>query len=182
MLSTPFRNISERIEKKRTLSIGFLFFITSFVMLLLNKPLINSIAPNGILSFELANTLEHSQEITASRPPFDKIFAGIGLDFDFLYTLIYPLFIAIIIHKINTHLWSTHLFYKIGELLIWSLLVAAIVDVVENVCSIQTLTRNTKQYWVRIGYYAAVTKFLLILLSSLYIVLNFILLLIKKRS
>ncbi len=122
MLSTPFRNISERIAKNLTFSIAFLLFIESIVTFYLNKRIKNSIAPNGIISFEFANTLEHSQDITASWTPFAKIFAGIEFGFELLYLLIYLPFIANITHKINTHLWSKHLFYNPGELLICNLL------------------------------------------------------------
>ncbi len=182
MFSTPFNKMSKTTENKLTFSIAYLFFIASIVMLYLNKPLKNTIAPNGIISFELANTLERSQEILASWTPLTKIFAGIGLGFDFLYILIYSLFIAIVIHKINKYLWSKKPFYRFGELLIWSLLVAAILDIMENICLIKLLTGNTKQHWTSIAYYFASTKFLLILLAILYSVVNAILILTKKRS
>ena len=182
MFSTPFNKISKRTEKKLTFSIAYLFLIASIVMLYIDKHLTNDIAPNGIISFELANTLERSQEILDSWTPLAKVFAGIGLGFDFLYLLIYTLFIAIIIHKVNKKLWSKKAFYKIGELFIWSLLLTAILDAMENICLIKLLTGNAKQHWTSIAYHLASTKFLLILLSLLYIAANSVLLLIKKRS
>ena len=182
MFSTPFNKISKRTERKLTFSIASLFFIASIVMLYLNKPLKNDIAPNGIISFEFANTLERSQEILASWTPLTKIFVGIGLGFDFLYAVIYSLFIAIIIHKINTYLWSKKPFYRYGNLLIWSLLAAALLDTLENICLIKLLIGNTKQHWASMAYYFASTKFLLIALAILYSVANSILILSKKRS
>ena len=182
MFSTPLNKMSKRTERKLTFSIAYFFFIASIVMLYLNKPLKNDIAPNGIISFELAKTLERSQEILDSWTPFTKVFVGIGLGFDFLYAMIYSLFIAIIIHKINTYLWSKKPFYRYGELLIWSLLVAALLDTLENICLIKLLIGNTKQHWASMAYYFASIKFLLIVHAILYSVVHSFLILIKKRS
>ena len=152
------------------------------MMSYLNKPIINSIATKRIISFELANTLKRSQEIIASWGPFAMVFVGIALGFDFLYVLIYPLLVAITMYKIYIHLWSKHFFYTFGELLIWSLLVATIFDLKENVCLTQILTENREHQWVLIGYYSATIKFLLIPLSSLYMAINSIRFLTKKYS
>ena len=86
---------------------AFLFFTNSMMMSYLNKPIINSIAPKEIISFELANILKRFQEIIASWGPFAMFFGGIALGFDFLYVLIYPLLIAITMYKINIHLYKS---------------------------------------------------------------------------
>ena len=112
MFTTPFAKISKRNEKKLTFSIFYLLLITSVVMLYFDTYVTNKTATNGIVSFELAKTLERSQEILDSWTPLAKIFAGIGLGFDFLFLLIYTLFISIIIHKLNVRLWPINHFIE----------------------------------------------------------------------
>lgn len=182
MFASPFAKISQKTEKKLTYSIFYLLLITVVAMRYFDTYLTNKITTNGIISFELAKTLERSQEILDSWTPLAKIFAGLSLGFDFLFLLIYTLFISILIHKLNVRLWVGKSFYRIGEILIWSMFIAAIFDAIENVCLIKLLIGNLKQYWTSLAYYFAAAKFILIIISALYIVTNFLLLLFKKRS
>jgi len=182
MFTTPFAKISKKNEKKLTFSIFYLLLITSVAMLYFDTYVTNEVTPNGIVSFELAKTLERSQAILDSWSPLAKIFAGIGLGFDFLFLLIYTLFISIIIHKLNVRLWADKPFYRVGEILIWTMFLTAIFDAIENVCLIKLLIGNLKQYWSTVAFYFSTAKFSLITISLLYIVTNFVLLLLKKRS
>ena len=182
MFASPFEKLSKKSEKKLTYSVFYLLLITLVAMRYFDTYLTNKITTNGIISFELANSLERAQEILNSWSPLAKVFAGLSLGFDFLFLLIYTLFISILIHKLNIRLWKGKPFYKVGELLIWSMFIAAIFDAVENVCLIKLLIGNLKQYWVTIAYYFALAKFLLIIISILYIIINFFTLLFKKHS
>jgi len=181
MFASPFAKISQKSEKKLTFSVSYLLLITIVAMHYLNTYLTNKITPNGIISFELAKKLERSQEILDSWSPLAKIFAGLNLGLDFLFLLIYSLFISILIHKLNKRLWVGKSFFRIGEVLIWSMFLAAIFDAVENVCLIKLLIGNLKQYWVSIAYYFAVIKLILIGISILYIFINSFILIFKKR-
>ena len=181
MFASPFAKISQKTEKKLTFSVFYLLLITIVVMRYFDTYLTNKITSNGIISFELAKTLERSQEILDSWSPLAKVFAGLSLGFDFLFLLIYTLFISILIHNLNDRLWIGKYFYKIGGILIWTMFIAAVFDAIENICLIKLLTGSLNQYWAHGAYYFALAKFLLISISLLYIISNFFILLFKKR-
>ena len=182
MFTTPFENISEKSEKKLTFSLFYILIISAIVLRYFNNSLENEITPYGIFSFELAGSLERSLEILNSWSPLAKTFAGLSLGFDFLFLLIYTLFISLLIHKLNERLWKNKPFYKIGELLIWSMFITAIFDAVENVALIKLLIGGTQEYWSSVAYAFAIGKFILIFISFLYIIYNSALLLFKKSS
>ena len=182
MFDSPFSKISKKQEKKITFSVLYLLVMTLTTMQFLNTNLTNITAPNGIISFEFSKTLERAQEILDSWSPTAKVFAGLNLGLDFLFLIIYTLFLALLIHKLNERLWVGKPFHKIGEFLVWSMFIAAIFDTVENVCLIKLLTGNMEQYWVSVAYVFALVKFILIIVAILYIISNFFILLLKKRS
>lgn len=182
MFVSPFTNITKNVEKKLTFTLFYLLLISITVMRYFDRFLINETAEFGIISFELSKTLERAQEIIDSWSNLSKTYAGLSLGFDFLFLFIYSLFIAILIHKLNERLWAEKPFYKVGIILIWTMFFAAIFDVIENVSLIKLLIGGHQQFWVSIGYYFAVFKFILIITAILYIIVNFILLLFKKRS
>ena len=182
MFTSPFAKITPKTEKKLTFSILYLLIVTLLVMRYFDTYLTNGVTTNGIISFEFSKTLERAQEILDSWTPLAKIFAGLSLGFDFLFLLIYTLFISILIHKLNERLWIGKSFYRVGEVLIWTMFYAAIFDAVENVCLIKILIGNLTNYWVSVAYYFAAAKFLLIIIAVLYILSNSFILLFKKRS
>jgi len=151
-------------------------------MLYFDRFLVNETAPNGIISLELANTLERSTEIINSWSNLSQTYAGLSLGFDFLFLFIYSLFIALLVHKLNERLWKGVSFYKLGGVLIWSMYLVAIFDIIENVSLIKLLIGGRQQFWVSIAYCFAIVKFILIGVSILYILTNSFILLFKKRS
>lgn len=182
MFNSPFEKITNKTEKKLTFSLIYLLIITLLAMRYFNGFLENTISPNGIIDFELARTLERTQEVLDSWSSLAKIFAGLSLGFDFLFLLIYTLFISLIIHKLNERLWIGKPFHRVGGFLIWSMFITAIFDAIENVCLIKLLVGNMEQFWATLAFYFASTKFILIIISVLYVLGNAVLLLVKKRS
>jgi hypothetical protein len=182
MFTSPFEKITKRTEKKFTYSVLYLLIISLVVMRYFDRFLINEITPHGIISFELAGTLDRAVEIINSWSTLAKTYAGLSLGYDFLFLILYTSFIAILIHKLNQRLWTNKPFYRIGELLIWAMFFAAIFDTVENASLIKLLIGARQQFWVSVAYYFALAKFLLIIVGILYIVVNSIFLLTKKKS
>lgn len=182
MFTTPFATITSKTEKKLTLSLFYLLIIGAIVLVFFNNILENNAAPYGIFSFELAGSLNKSLEILNSWSPLAKIFAGLSLGFDFLFLLIYTLFISLLIHKINKRLWLGKPFHRIGELLVWSMCITAIFDAIENAALIKLLVGSTQEYWSYIAYTFAVSKFILISIAIIYIIFNSAFLLFKKTS
>lgn len=182
MFTTPFAKFSKNTEKKLTFSLFFLFIISLVTMLYFDRFLTNETSVNGIISFELAGSLERSNEIIDSWSSLSKTYAGLSLGFDFLFLLVYTLFISLIIHKLNERLWKKKPFYRIGEFLIWSMFITAIFDALENVCLIKLLIGSQHEFWPNLAYYFAIIKFFLIIVSILFILYNLIILLFKKPS
>ena len=182
MFSSPFANITHKVEKKLTSSLFYLLIICAIALRYFNNSLENEITPYGIFSYELAGSLERSLEILDSWSPLAKTFAGLSLGFDFLFLLIYTLFISLLIHKLNERLWIGKSYYRIGELLIWSMFITAIFDAVENVALIKLLIGSSQEYWSWVAYAFAIGKFALIIISIVYILYNTTILLFKKSS
>ncbi len=182
MFASPFRNLTKNVEKKLTYTLFYFLLISIVVMRYFDRFLVNETAEFGIVSFELSKTLERSNEILDSWSNLSRTYAGLSLGYDFLFLFIYSLFIALLIHKLNVRLWLGKSFYKLGEVLIWSMFYVAVFDVIENVSLIKLLIGRHQELWVSVAYYFAIFKFLLIAISLLYIMSNFIILLLKKRS
>ena len=142
----------------------------------------NEICKNGIASFELAKNLGNSTAILNSWDINAKISAGLSLGLDFLFLLVYSNFIALLIFNINNRLWKNNTFYKFGSLLISLIFLAAFLDIIENISLIKLLLGDIKQIWSSIAYYAAVTKFSLVLISVTYLIINWILLLFNQKN
>jgi hypothetical protein len=106
---------------------------------------------------------------------------SLGLGIDFLFPIAYATFLAILIHKLNFALWFKKSFFKVGNLLIWCLFLAAAFDYVENIALINLVLGDMKQFWVSISFYFALSKFCVIFASFVYILINFCLFLIKKQ-
>ncbi len=182
MFTSPFRNLSEKNEKKLTFSLVYLFIISMIALRYFNIYIDGVKAPYGIVSFEFAGSLENSLEIINSWSTLGKICAGLSLGYDFLFLIIYTLLISLFIHKLNVRLWTGKSFYKIGEILIWSMFLTAAFDAIENVSLIKLLVGSHKQYWSSIAFTFATLKFILIAIALLYLIANSFLLLLKKRS
>ena len=141
----------------------------------------NNETAQGIISFELAKDLSKSEAILNAWNMESKTAAGMSLGFDFLFLLVYALFISILIHTLNERLWKHTKIYTIGVILIWCMFLAALFDMIENVALIKLLLGDLQQKWSSIAYYFAISKFSLLFIGILFIVLNSIISLFKKK-
>lgn len=182
MLSSPFSSISKKTEKNLTFFLIITTVLIGYFMLFFDNYLTNSICKYGISSFELAKDINNSKAILNSWNTQSKISAGFSLGLDFLFLLLYPSLIALLIHKLNEILWKNKLFYSIGLFVLFSQIFTAIFDFIENIGLIQLLLGNSSQYWVSIAYYFSFIKFSLILVGITYIIISFIVLIIRKTK
>jgi hypothetical protein len=136
----------------------------------------------GIISFEFAKDLSTSITILNSWDTLAKTAAGLSMGFDFLFLIVYALFISILIHQINNLLWKHSKFYTLGVTLIWGVFFAAFFDIIENFALIKLLLGDLQQQWSSIAYYSATTKFLLVGLGTLFVLSNSILLVFRKNN
>ena len=82
--------MKNNITYKKMLFYFAIFTVIAFLaMRPFLEPLITPEAPNGIISFELAKTLEQSQAMLSSWDNNAKINAGISLGIDYLFLFFY---------------------------------------------------------------------------------------------
>lgn len=137
-------------------------------MSILDIPLKNEIASNGIVSFELAGSLPNSINILDSWDTNAKLYAGISLGFDYLFMLVYSLLLYVLVKHISSKFTNTSL-HKFGNFLAGAMLLSGILDAIENYALIQLYLGNLKQIFSTIAYYTASIKFLIIGIGIFYI-------------
>lgn len=134
------------------------------VMQLLGAPLVTAVAPGGIVSFELAGSLSSAQAMIASWDGRAQIYAGLGLGFDYLFMLAYAGAIGL-----GCVLVARRLATRLGHALAWGVLLAALLDVVENIALIQLLLGQTAVFWPVLARWCAIPKFALVAAGLLYV-------------
>lgn len=151
----------------------FLFTIaTMAVMNFLDIPLKNEIANNGIVSFELAGSLQNSVDILNSWDSNAILYAGISLGFDYLFMLMYSLLLYVLIKDISSKFTNDSL-VKLGKYLALSMLFAGALDAVENFALIQLYLGDLDEVFSIIAFYSAALKFILIGIGIIFILSSY---------
>jgi len=154
------------------------------VFRVLDKPLHTSAAPNGIVSFELAGSVEQARAITdewkrsslllsevAGQPNPDivnipYVFAAFGLGIDYLFMPVYALALAfgtlLVANKHSGWLRS------LGAVAGYGAFAAALFDAVENYALFQILLNRIFSPYPEIAYYCASIKFSLLIFGLIY--------------
>jgi hypothetical protein len=139
-----------------------LFVIFGF----LDQPLRNELAPQGIVSFELAGRA--AVPIANSWDGFARIYAAFGLGLDYLFI---PLWVGSI--SLGCVLASGRLagrgawLVRLGLFLAWAQLLGGLLDMVENAALFQVLLGG-KAHWGVIAQWCASLKFVILTLGLLY--------------
>lgn len=180
MFISPFQNISKPSEKKLTIILLVSLIIMFLTMRYFDAPLKNTEAPFGIISFEFAKDLSKSEAILNSWNALAKTSAGMSMGFDFLFLIIYALFFALLIHKLNERIWKGSEINIIGVILIWLIFLAAFCDIIENIALIQLLLGDLLQKWSSIAFYSAIFKFFLLTVGLLFTIITSFVLIFKK--
>ena len=144
--------------------------VTVLVMRFLDKPLKNEIATNGIVSFELAGSLQNSIDILNSWGVNAKLYAGISLGFDYLFMLMYSLLLYTLV-KYLTSKFSNTSAIKLGNLIAIFMFIAGVLDAIENYSLIQLYLGNLDQIFSTVAYYSATLKFSIIGIGITYILI-----------
>lgn len=171
-----------KITYKRILIYSGLLGVILFLALgYFNKTLATEIAPNGIVSFELAKDFNTSISIISSWDLQAKINAGLSLGIDFLYLIVYSIFFATSCYLISQkYINKNNWMFKTGLLLTKLQFVAALFDAIENIALIKLLLGSNNSLLSLIAYYSASIKFAIIAIGILYIIIGLVTLLIQK--
>ncbi len=140
-------------------------------MYITGKPLKTTAAPTGILSFELTGNLSGSKAIINSWQNEKIIFAGINMGLDFLFLTLYSFTIALSCLLISKKIPEQRRFLKkTGTVIAAAVMVAAILDIVENIALIKLLLGSENESLPLLAKWCAIPKFLIVLSALLYII------------
>ncbi len=147
--------------------------ITIIGMLITGKPLKTEAAPGGILSFELVGTLDGSHTIINSWKNEILTYAGINMGLDFLFLFLYGITIALSCLLISKRLPAHWKFFKkLGIWLAVVVIIAALLDIVENIALIKLLLGSENALLPVLAKWCAIPKFLLIFLAIVYVIIG----------
>ena len=160
------------LETKRLFWVLFGLTILALIgMQLTGAPLKTEIASGGIITFELVGTLTGSQGIIDSWQGPTMIWAGINMGLDFLFLFLYATTISlgclILANRMPKYL---HVLSVLGMWLARGVVIAAILDIIENIALILLLTGSESELLPQLARGVALPKFGLVFLALLYIV------------
>ncbi len=172
-----------KLSTKKALLVSFGFTIILAILLnYFDSSLKTDAAPNGIISYELAQYFEKSQSILASWDGIAKMSAALSLGIDFIFLIAYSILLAGLCYLIAQKLKSRNKFlHKLGVLLAKLQFVAALFDSIENIVLIKLLLGSPYKIYSTIAFYFATFKFAIITIGLIYIITGFISLLFQKR-
>ena len=132
-------------------------------LLRIDVPLQTTAAPQGIVSYEMAGSVDGAQRILDSWDPTARLYAAFSLGLDYLYMPAYGIVIGL------ACAWAAELWCKrrrwlalAGVGLAWGLMVAALCDAVENVALVTMLLSGVRAPWPAVAFGCATVKFALI--------------------
>lgn len=137
---------------------------------------------NGIVSFELAKTLNQSEYILHSWKTADvQLYAALSLGIDYLFMVAYGSFFALAVLLLAAKLPSGFL-KKAAKTMVLLILLAVVLDGIENFGLIQLLIDIPTQSMVSLAFYCASFKFGLLGIGVVYLLAGLITLGLKKRA
>jgi len=169
MLIHPFQWLSTTNQKRALWLLLPLTWLVMFALQRIGEPLRTSAAPNGIISFELAGTMEKVNEIGLSWAPANFFYAGLSLGLDYLYMPLYAGSIALCCVLLAQG--TGQALQSSGFLLAWAQLLAGGLDAVENYALIQLLLGEQAEFWPAVARYCAIPKFAIVALGLLFVLL-----------
>lgn len=172
--------------EKRAAFFWPLFAATILIMAVLNfvgGPLINESTPYGIVSFELAGTVERSAAILASWDRNAQMLAAFSLGLDFLFLLLYSTTIAL------ACIWASDVMQALGWRLesmgvplAWGSWMAAVLDAIENLALVKILFGALDSPYPEIAKWCAIIKFALVFAGIVYGTLGFLMAVLRRIS
>jgi hypothetical protein len=182
-LRHPFVWLSESGRRRAFIGI-FIFTLAAMMgMNIIGQPLINEIAPQGIVSFEFSGTIESAKRMMDSWGEKGRISAGLSLGFDYLFLVFYAICIALGCVLVARALqYRVKILFPVGVLLAWAQFFAAILDAIENYALIRVLLGSSENLWPALARLCAGPKFLIVTVGLLYVIVGLILFFIIKEK
>jgi len=157
------------MQKRLFITLLVLTLTMMVVMNILDAPLVTAEAPSGIVSFELAGSLDAAHKMIRSWTDRGRIYAGLSLGFDYLFLLAYACCIASgcgLVASALRERWR--ILAVLGTGLAWLQFLAALLDGIENYALIRLLLGANANIWPILAWWCAVPKFFIVGLGLLY--------------
>jgi hypothetical protein len=172
----PFVWIREPSRKIMLWAFTGLAVLTMLALERLGGPLRTEASPGGIVSFELAGNTANTERILESWDPNARIYAGLNLGVDFLFIDAYVGAIGLGCVLAGTLLERrSHPLGVAGRYLAWAIVLAGMLDCVENYALIRLLLGSRQTWLAVVARWCALPKFLIVFAGLLYIALGLIL-------
>ncbi len=132
-------------------------------------PLTTEAAPYGVVSFELAGSLQTAAEILASWDANAQLRAAFGLGLDYLFMVVYASTIALgtgmAARTLRRRGWPLA---RWSEVVAWGVILAALLDAVENIALLTLLWGTLANPWPALARGCATLKFVLLFVGIVY--------------
>lgn len=166
-----FLGLDEKVQPSLLIVLIILTLAVMISLQVTGKALISEAAPAGILSFEFAGTVENAEAMLNSWGEKGRLYAGLNLGIDFLFLFLYPLAIGLASVMIASRLDEKMKILAIfGFILSWLLLIAGLLDVIENIALIQLFLGSKADILPMIAKYCAIPKFVIVVFGLLYMI------------
>ena len=146
-----------------------LTLLLMWTLSMVGSPLITGTAPRGIVSYELAGSVERANEVLNSWDEDARKHAAFSLGLDFLYIVAYATTISV------ACAWAGEVLKErgwplagLGWPLTWGAWGAGLLDAVENIGLTSMLLGSVLAPWPTIAFWCATFKFALIAIGLLY--------------
>lgn len=146
-------------------------------------PLTTEAAPYGVVSFELAGTVENMHQILTSWDVNTQLRAAFGLGLDYLFMVAYACTIAfgcgMAAQVLQRSRWPL-----VGwcNLLAWGVILAALLDAVENIALSVIIFGTVASPWPEIVRWCAIPKFILIFMGIVFVIYGGAVALVERIS
>ncbi|HEY42382.1 MAG TPA: hypothetical protein G4O11_00155 [Anaerolineae bacterium] len=179
----PFERISPSTQKRVFWVLLLLTLCLMATLRVLDAPLKTEAAPSGIVSFEFAGDLQLAQRMIESWDRRGQVSAGLSLGLDYLFLIAYAGSIGmgcvLIAQNASKRVKKLG---TLGVLLAWALLVAGLLDMVENYALIRVLLGSQREIWPMVAKWCALPKFLIVALGLAYILIGGVVSLLARQG
>jgi hypothetical protein len=166
----PFSWLPTKVYKRVLIGLLIGFAVVLAALSILDCELKNEKAPCGIISFELAGDLVTARSILCSWGTKGQLHAAISLGLDFAFIPLYAGLVALACAMTAARWETCKYLFPLGLTLAWAQLVAALLDVVENIALIRLLLGAGGELWPQLARYCAIPKLAIFIAGLLFAV------------
>ncbi len=182
-MSHPFGSVPSDRRGRYFWHLVVLAVLTMVILNLVGSPLTTAAAPVGIISFEFAGNVSQAEKILSSWDAEARQRAAFVQGLDFLFIPIYAGAIAfgclMASGVFRTKGWAMA---SLGENLAWLVLLAGLLDIIENYALVVMLFDVPANPWPQVAFWCAAPKFIFVAVGILYTLLGGLVYIFSRRK